>query len=209
MGGEVWEQLAMGEDPAVDAAQRWHQHELGLGLVAAAGRVAPAVPSETWQVLVEHAPTRQRYRAKVCRRGDDACWPWWGAISDSGHGKLRAGSKPEGTSRVVTAHVYGWQLHHGLIAARAGEDLVVAHACDEAACQNPRHWRLVERYINNAEYTARRARAEGPLADVRGAGGRARAVAHAIGAARRAGSDVEAAILAAQAAGVGGAPRLM
>jgi hypothetical protein len=35
-------------------------------------------------------------------------------------------------SRVVTAHVYGWQLALGPIDARPGEDPVIWHRCDQS-----------------------------------------------------------------------------
>ncbi|MCU1641498.1 MAG: hypothetical protein JWN03_1773, partial [Nocardia sp.] len=102
---------------------------------------AGAVPSAVWQQLLDHAPTRERYAAKVYRRRDDQCWYYVGAISSTGHGKLKAG-RTHGPRIVVTAHVYGWQLTCGVIRPRPGEDPVIAHTCDETACQNPTHWEL-------------------------------------------------------------------
>lgn len=174
-----------------------------LALLPGAGRRG-TIPGEVWAELIGHEPTRARYHAKVWRDETDegACWFWLGALSSSGHGKLRAGP---GARTVVTAHVYGWQLHRGLIRARPGEDPVVAHRCDESSCQRPDHWELIERTANGADYLRRRHRAEGPLADVRGAAGRAAAIRAAILDTRAHGGDaaaVRAAIRAAQAEGV-------
>lgn len=182
-----------------------------LALLPGRGRRrSTSVPSEVWAELLDHGPTRARYTAKIWRDQDpEGCWPWLGALSSSGHGKLRAGP---GARVVVNAHVFGWQLHHGLIRARTGEDPVVAHRCDEASCQRPDHWELIERTANSIDYRLRRHRAEGALADVRGAAGRATAIRAAIQAGQAAGHDdatIRAAIQAAQAAGLRRADRLL
>lgn len=172
------------------------------------GRAGHArLPAEVWAELVAHEPTRRRYMARVYRRRVDQCWPWTGAISDTGHGKLRAGTRSATAagppSRVVTAHVYGWHLVYGPAAAHPrGEAGLIAHRCDESACQNPAHWRLDDVAGNSADYQARRHRADGPLADTRGPAGRARAIATAIKTAIRDGTDVETAIWRASAAGI-------
>lgn len=177
---------------------------------AAAVRLAPQV----WAALVAHEPTRRRYRGRVCRRDPGKCWYWTGAISDTGHGKLRAGTRAAGSdgpdSRVVTAHVYGWHLIYGSPAAHPRTSApLVAHRCDEYSCQNPAHWRLDDAAGNLKDYLARRGQPGGPLADSRGPAGRARAIAAAIRAAIAQGADVEAAIWLASAAGLAGAqPRL-
>ncbi|KAB2376998.1 hypothetical protein F9B16_24315 [Actinomadura montaniterrae] len=159
------------------------------------------MPSEVWSALLGHEATRQRYEAKTFRRAPEACWYWTGAISSTGHGKLKA-AREDGPSIVVTAHAYGYQAAHGVIVARPGEDLVIGHTCDEASCQNPAHWELIPREQNDADYRARRWRRRGPLADVRGAHGRAVAIRAAILAALGEGGDVEAAIAAAATAGL-------
>ncbi len=165
------------------------------------------MPSEIWRQLLDHADTRRRYQARVHRREAAQCWYWLGAVSDTGHGKLKA-SRAAGPSIVVTAHVYGWVLTHGPITARPGEDLVIGHQCDEPSCQNPEHWELIPRARNGEDYRARRYRGSGPLADQRGAHGRAVAIREAIKAARAGGRDVEAAIAEASAAGYAQTPGL-
>ncbi|WP_433573961.1 hypothetical protein [Streptomyces sp. CA-251247] len=154
-----------------------------------------AVP---WDRLAADPVTAARYHTKVYRGGGpDACHWWLGAISDSGHGKFRAGSRTAGTSRVVTAHVLGWAIHHG--AAALGPSAVVRHACDETSCQNPTHLLIGERLQNIADFQARRGLSGHALGDVRGAAGRAVAVRDAILTAE-AGAQA-AAIVAALAAG--------
>lgn len=169
-------------------------------------RLAPArLPAALWAQLVAHEPTRQRYLSRVHRRGPDACWYWLGAISDTGHGKLRAGTRNAGpgepASRVVTAHVYGWHLTNGLAASSPALQLV-AHTCDEPACQNPAHWQLDDASGNLADYHHRRAQPGGPLTDTRGPAGRARAIGAAIRTAIAGQADIDAAIGAAIAVGI-------
>lgn len=198
-------------EPADAAAAAGVQLALLDGPAGGPGRGrAGAVPSTVWQQLLDHAPTLERYRNKVHRRSADQCWYWLAAISDTGHGKIKAG-RAGGTPVVVSAHVYGYQLTYGLIQPRPGEDPVVAHRCDEASCQNPAHLELVERRVNGADFRARRWRAQGPLADVRGAEGRAVAIRKAIRAALATGAGpekVEAAITAAATAGLQTVPAL-
>lgn len=150
-----------------------------------------------WEQLADDPATVERYQAKVHRRGPDQCHYWLGAVSDTGHGKLRAGSRTAGTSRVVTAHVLGWAIEYGTEALRGGA--VVRHRCDEPSCQNPEHWTAGERVDNIADYYARRRHIGHALGDARGAAGRAVAIREAILAALP--GDVEAAIAAAIEAG--------
>ncbi|MFF3460460.1 hypothetical protein ACFYXH_40520 [Streptomyces sp. NPDC002730] len=152
-----------------------------------------------WALLAADTATVERYRAKVYDRGPDQCAYFLGAISSSGHGKLRAGSRKTGTSRVVTAHVLGFVIANGAQALAAGD--VVRHACDESSCQLPAHWASGARLDNIRDYYARSHRAGHALGDVRGPDGRAVAIRDAILTAQATGADVEAAIAAAIAAG--------
>ncbi|MFM9449150.1 hypothetical protein [Streptomyces acidiscabies] len=152
-----------------------------------------------WAALATDASTVERYRAKVYDRGPDRCAYWLGAISDSGHGKLRAGSRKSGTSRVVTVHVLGYVIEHG--AAALPEGHVVRHTCDESSCQLSSHWVAGQRLDNIRDYYARSHRAGHALNDVRGPDGRAVAIRDAILGALATGADVEEAIAAAIAAG--------
>lgn len=163
-----------------------------------------AVDLADWRTWLADPVVRQRYRARVCWRGTDRCAPWLGNLSSTGHGKVRVGSRGDGTRRMVSAHVLGYQLARGLITG--DDDLCLAHSCDEPACQQPAHLSLVARAVNLDQYQARRW--GGPLADVRGPRGRAVAVREAILSAREAGADVEEAIAAARAEGMPSAERL-
>lgn len=153
-----------------------------------------------WAALAADPATVESYRAKVYTdRGPDLCHYFLGAISSSGHGKLRAGSRKTGTSRVVTAHVLGFVIANGADALPEGH--VVRHTCDESSCQLPAHWVAGERLDNIRDYYARSHRAGHALNDVRGPDGRATAIRDAILDALATGADVEVAIAAAIAAG--------
>jgi len=97
-----------------------------------------------WLTWLADADTRRRYEALVYRRGAEQCAYWLGAISSTGHGKFRAGSRAQarpgaGPSRIVTAHVYAYQLHHGALPAAEARQAVIRHTCDETSCQACEH----------------------------------------------------------------------
>ena len=124
----------------------WDGQQLFVEL--AARTAAAAVDTGMWQAWLADPDTRRRFGALVYRRCDDHCAFWLGAISSTGHGKFRAGSRaqaqaeagPAMPSRIVSAHVYAYQLHHGVIAMApwAGQ-VVIRHRCDETSCENWDH----------------------------------------------------------------------
>ena len=132
---------------------------------------------------------------------------WRGVFA--GHGSFRAASLPGPTRRgTVPAHLFAYQLAYGVI-PRLGwsgaDDAVICHQCDFAGCTNPAHMRLGTNTTNRAEYFARRRNLASPLADIRGAAGRTRAIAAAIRAGLANHEDaasIETRIRAAEAAGV-------
>ena len=167
---------------------------------AIAARIDPGL----WLAWLADPDTRRRYEALVYRRGPGRCAYWLGAISSTGHGKFRAGSRARarpdaGSSRIVTAHVYAYQLHYG--ALPAGQ-VVIRHQCDDASCQNWEDLVIGTQPDNVRDYQARRGREDGPLADRRGARGRAVAIRDAIRTARRAGTSIEEALHQAITAGI-------
>ena len=157
-----------------------------------------AVTAAQWRPWLEDQALVERYLATIHWRGDTACAYWLGTISSSGHGKFRLGSQADGTRRVVTAHLLGYQLHHGVLDDGLG-DVVIGHRCDEPSCQQPTHMEVISRADNDADYRARRH--QWPLSDVRGARGRAVALRAAIRAALSEQGDVEDALAAANTAG--------
>lgn len=135
-----------------------------------------------------------RYRSHILTGTDDECHLWTGAISGRGHGRFYVASRQADTGRrrtvVVIAHRFGYAAAHGVDALL--DVPVVGHRCDNPVCQNPRHWRDSNTRYNALEYARRRAVILSPLADLRGARGRAKAVRDAA----RDGADISAAMLA-------------
>ena len=128
-------------------------------------------------------------------------------VSSTGHGKFRAGSRARARpktepSRIVTAHVYAYQLHYGALPAAWAGQVVIRHQCDETSCQAWEHLIIGTQPDNVRDYQARRGRESGPLADRRGARGRAVAIRGAILTARRAGTSIEEALRQAISAGI-------
>lgn len=140
-----------------------------------------------------------RFESKVFRAGGpEACHPWLGAISSTGHGKFQTGSKLDGTAVVVTAHRWVYERENGPVPG-----LHVRHDCDEYICQNPRHLVIGTTADNSEDYVRRRHRTSGPLVDVRGPAGRGRAIRAAILSA----PNDAAALVAWQAAAAAGDPQ--
>lgn len=143
----------------------------------------------------DNPAVRARYEAKVHRT--PGCWYWSGALhSRGGHGRFWVGAYtgPAGARRdvVVIAHRFGWAMTYGLDALADIE--VLAHTCDEPSCQRPDHLRSATAGTNQDEWLVRRWHPRSPLRDVRGPGGRSRAIRAAI----QVGGDVDA----ARAAGI-------
>ena len=178
-----------------------------LLVTSPARAIAAKIAPKLWLAWLTDPDTRRRYEALVYRRGPGQCAYWLGAISSTGHGKFRAGSRARarpdaGSSRIVTAHVYAYQLHYGALPEAWAGQVVIRHQCDEASCQSWEDLVIGTQPDNVRDYQARRGRESGPLADRRGARGRAVAIRAAILTARRVGADIEEALQRAITAGV-------
>ncbi|MGO9053154.1 MAG: hypothetical protein ACLP70_08020 [Streptosporangiaceae bacterium] len=152
------------------------------------------IPAQVWAEIIADPATASRYYAQVWR--GTGHWWWTGALDGSGHGSIWV------HRRQVSAHALGWQLSHGVAQPFAGEMPVIRHACDNASCQRPACLLAGTAAENAADYQARRWRTGSPLADIRGARGRAVAVRDAILSAGRDGTPAEEAIERALAAGI-------
>ncbi len=142
------------------------------------------VPERRWRSWLDDPEVVARFESKRYKRAGDLCWVWIGGVSSTGHGSFRAASLPGPTRRgTVPAHLFAYQLAYGVI-PRLGwsiaEDAVICHQCDFAGCTNPAHMQLGTNTTNRAEYLTRRRNHASPLADVRGAAGRTRAIAAAV-----------------------------
>lgn len=157
-------------DPAPDQEQA--QHRAGA---------AARLDASLWTALLACEETAAAYDAATYRRGEYECWYWTAALSNSGHGKIKAGRAAPGAAagRTVTAHVYGYQRAYGLITPNeAVPDPVVAHRCDEPSCQQPQHMEVIDRAENIRDFHRRRH--TWPLNDTRTTAGRKSARAEAL-----------------------------
>jgi hypothetical protein len=176
------------------------------------------IPRDLWAALLEDEPTRERYEAKVYRRGPGQCAYWVGSLSSSGHGRLRTGTRSADGMRpgsiVVVAHVYGYLCSRGLAQADpvTGRLPIVRHRCDEPSCQSPGHLTAGTPAQNAQDFAARRWAPGSPLTDRRGPRGRAVAIRDAIRQALAEGAspaEVEWAIEGASSAGLPEAQQAM
>ncbi|WAX58541.1 hypothetical protein M6B22_07190 [Jatrophihabitans cynanchi] len=102
------------------------------------------------------------------------CWFWVGSLSDDGYPTMQLGSA-RAELRTVRVHRYVCQLQWGGL----GETEKALHTCDETSCARPLHLYPGSQAANLAQM-ARRGRYQRGLADVRGAGGRARGIRAAL-----------------------------
>jgi len=76
-----------------------------------------AIPPELWVVLLDDAKARAGVHEKVYRRGPGQCHYWLGALSSSGHGRVRLGVRTGSAARpasiMVAPHVYLYQESRG------------------------------------------------------------------------------------------------
>lgn len=80
---------------------------------------------------------RERFEAKVDRRGPDDCWPWLGHTDPQGYARLRDDRGRAG--EVLYAHRVAWELAVGPIPAGLTIDHVVERGCTRRDCTNPAH----------------------------------------------------------------------
>lgn len=78
----------------------------------------------------------ERFHAKYVKRGEDECWPWYGAKNDKGRGQLYV-SGGNGIPRInKSASRLAYELYHNIILS---DDIKVLHTCDNPSCVNPKH----------------------------------------------------------------------
>lgn len=77
-----------------------------------------------------------RFWAKVDPGDGECCWPWLGAISNAGYGKLSIGGRAGG---MFLAHRVSFVIHGGELAPGVTLD----HLCRNRRCVNPAHLEAV------------------------------------------------------------------
>src|SRR5215813_5311991 len=164
--------LALSAEPAVTAGRA-----AGMGQT---GRIPPGL----WAALLDDAQARAQVRQKVYRRGPGQCHYWLGALTSSGHGRVRlsvrTASGPRPASVVVAANMYLYQESRGLLRPLPdGSYPLIRHRCGEPSCLNPIHLTAATARVDTAGTIAAGGTAA-PTADIRGAQGRAMAIRNAI-----------------------------
>ncbi len=81
---------------------------------------------------------RERFEAKVERRGEDECWAFQGYTMPSGHGQMALGRRQDRRER---AHRVSYELYVGPIP----DGCIVHHTCESPSCCNPAHLQLTTR----------------------------------------------------------------
>jgi len=74
----------------------------------------------------------ERVWRHVHKRSESECWPWSGAINESGYGRI---ANAGGKGRARLAHRIVWETVHGAIP----NGMCVLHKCDNPPCCNPAH----------------------------------------------------------------------
>lgn len=87
----------------------------------------------TWARIAKYMTPekRERFWARVDKRGPDECWPWTGSTNKQGYGcwSFKSGEGP------INAHRIAYGLTHNGIPGR----LHILHSCDNPPCCNPAH----------------------------------------------------------------------
>ena len=175
------------------------------GRAAGDGGQPGQIPPDLWAALLDDAKARARVHEKVYRRGPGQCHYWLGALTSSGYGRVRLSARtttgPRPASVVVAPHLYLYQESRGLLRPLPdGSYPLIRHRCGEPSCLNPIHLAA-----GSAVGAIAARHPPGPVADSRGAQGRAIAIRDAIMSAIAASAtpgEIEVVIEATAAAGI-------
>jgi len=92
---------------------------------------------------------KQRFWAKVAKKGQHDCWLWTASTAGKGYGQIKA----PGERRQIYSHRLAYELHCGPIP----KGKKVLHRCDTPRCCNPAHLFLGDSG-DNAKDMARKGR---------------------------------------------------
>jgi len=93
-----------------------------------------------------------RLLSRVDIRSDAVCWPWVGAKSTFGHGRVKVGG------RLYLPHRLVYHIACEALPADNDHDYhgpVVMHSCDNPACCNPKHLSIGTQRQNVADMDAK------------------------------------------------------
>ena len=90
-------------------------------------------------------PPVDRVLARI-HEADCGCWIYTGRLNTSGYAQVHAGSRTDGTRRLVTAHRVVYEAMVGPIPSGWHVD----HLCRDRACVNPTHLEAVDHDTNHA-----------------------------------------------------------
>ena len=74
-----------------------------------------------------------RFWSKVDQRGPDDCWPWTGARSAKGYGRI--GVTIDGRKAGIIASRFSFLIYYGPLPP----GMMACHTCDNPPCVNPAH----------------------------------------------------------------------
>lgn len=97
---------------------------------------------------------RERFWAKVDRRGPDECWPWTRYLNADGYGVFGHGGRA--AARTLLASRVCWFITRGV-----WPSVCVLHDCDNPRCCNPAHLFLGTPTDNNADMRRKGRQAKG------------------------------------------------
>lgn len=86
-----------------------------------------------------------RFWAMIERRAPQECWPWKGALSSRGYGRIQTPWSSSAPAHKVSLLLAGTAIPRGF---------VVDHVCRNRACVNPAHLRVVTAKENALENSA-------------------------------------------------------
>ena len=91
-----------------------------------------------------------RFWQRVAKGPPSRCWPWTGATTEKGYGRLKW------NGRAVSAHRIAYELAVGEIPkGNSYHGVVVRHTCDNRLCCNPAHLQLGTQLENMGDAVTR------------------------------------------------------
>lgn len=101
------------------------------------------------------AKEAEKFWARVdSSAGDESCWPWLGAIQDSGgHGRLSIRGRFYHRGRNLYAYRVAYELTTGF--DMSDPSILACHSCDNPICVNPGHIFLGDHLANMSDAAAK------------------------------------------------------